>query len=109
MLHRLYQEGASPIYVLAMITRQFRLIALTKDLDSSLSRLQIQNKLGLTSSYGLDKTLTQAKLYDFEHIKQAYGKLLETDLAIKTGKYNDQLALELLVADLCHAFVIARA
>ncbi len=109
ILHRLYQEGASPIYVLAMITRQFRLIALTKDLDSSLSRLQIQNKLGLTSSYGLDKTLTQAKLYDFEHIKQAYGKLLETDLAIKTGKYNDQLALELLVADLCHAFVIARA
>ncbi len=109
ILHRLYQEGTSPIYVLAMITRQFRLIALTKDLDSNLSRLQIQNKLRLTSSYGLDKTLTQAKLYDFEHIKQAYSKLLETDLAIKTGKYNDQLALELLVADLCHAFVIARA
>jgi DNA polymerase-3 subunit delta len=109
MLHRLYQEGASPVYVLAMITRQFRLIALTKDLDSSLSRPQIQNKLGLTSSYSLDKTLTQAKLYDFEHIKQAYSKLLETDLAIKTGKYSDQLALELLVADLCHASVSAGA
>jgi DNA polymerase-3 subunit delta len=99
-LHQLYQEGASPTYILAMITRQFRLIALAKELDSRLSRSQIQDRLGLSSSYGLDKTLSQAKLYDFEHIKQAYGKLLETDIAIKTGKYNEKLALELLVAEL---------
>jgi DNA polymerase III delta subunit len=48
----------------------------------------------------LDKTLSQTKLYDFEGIKQAYDKLLETDLAIKTGKYSDKLALELLVTEL---------
>jgi DNA polymerase-3 subunit delta len=99
MLQRLYQEGASPTYILAMITRQFRLIALAKEL-SGLSRRELQDKLGLTSSYSLDKTLSQAKLYDFDHIKQAYDKLLETDLAVKTGKYNDRLALELLVAEL---------
>ena len=103
MLHRIYQEGASSTYILTMITRQFRLIALAKELDSSLSRLQIQDRLGLTSSYGLDKTLSQAKLYDFEHIKQAYAKLLETDIAIKTGKYNDRLALELLVTELTNS------
>jgi len=99
-LHRLYQEGVSPNRILAMITRQFRLIAQARELGSGLSRQQIQDKLGLTSSYALDKTLSQAKLYDFEQIKRAYDKLLETDLAIKTGKYNDQLALELLVAEL---------
>jgi len=98
-LHQLYQEGASPTYVLAMITRQFRLIALAKEL-SSLSRQELHDKLGLASSYSLDKTLNQAKLYDFERIKQAYAKLLETDLDIKTGKYNDKLALELLVTEL---------
>ncbi len=100
MLHRLYQEGIAATYILAMITRQFRLIAQARELDLGLSRQQIQDKLGLTSNYALDKTLSQAKLYDFEHIKRAYDKLLETDLAIKTGKYNDQLALELLVAEL---------
>jgi DNA polymerase-3 subunit delta len=101
ILHQLYQEGASPTYILTMIARQFRLIALAKGLDSSLSRLQIQDRLGLTSSYTLDKTLSQAKLYDFERIKRAYAKLLETDLAIKTGKYsNNRLALELLVTEL---------
>jgi DNA polymerase-3 subunit delta len=100
ILHRLYHEGVAPTYILAMITRQFRLIAQAQDLEPGLSRLEIQDRLGLKSSYSLDKTLAQAKLYDFEGIRRAYDKLLETDLAIKTGKYNDQLALELLVTEL---------
>jgi len=100
ILHRLYDEGVPPPYILVMITRQFRLIAQAGDLGKGLSRLQIQDRLGLKSSYSLDKTLSQAKLYDFEGVKRAYDKLLETDLAIKTGKYSDKLALELLVTEL---------
>ena len=100
ILHRLYDEGVAPIYILTMITRQFRLIALARDLEKGLSRLQIQDRLGLKSSYALAKTLSQAKLYDFEGIRRAYDKLLQTDLAIKTGKYGDRLALELLVTEL---------
>ena len=100
ILHRLYDDGVAPTYILVMITRQFRLIAQAKDLGPGLSRLQIQDRLGLKSSYSLDKTLSQAKLYDFEGVKRAYDKLLETDLAIKTGKYSDKLALELLVTEL---------
>jgi DNA polymerase-3 subunit delta len=100
ILHRLYRDGVAPTYILVMITRQFRLIAQARDLGKGLSRLQIQDRLGLKASYGLDKTLSQAKLYDFEGVKRAYDKLLETDLAIKTGKYSDKLALELLVTEL---------
>ena len=100
ILHRLYDDGVPPTHILTMITRQFRLIALARDLGKGLSRLQIQDRLGLRSSYGLDKTLSQAKLYDFEGVKRAYDKLMETDLAIKTGKYADKLALELLVTEL---------
>ena len=100
ILHRLYHDGVAPTYILVMITRQFRLIAQAKDLEPRLSRPQIQDRLGLKSSYSLDKTLSQAKLYDFEGVKRAYDKLLETDLAIKTGKYSDKLALELLVTEL---------
>ena len=100
LLHRLYHEGMAPTHILAMITRQFRLIALAQDLPRRLSRLQIQERLGLKKSYALDKTLGQAKLYDLEGVKRVYDKLLETDLAIKTGKYSDKLALELLVTEL---------
>jgi DNA polymerase-3 subunit delta len=100
ILHWLYDDGVAPIYILTMITRQFRLIAQARDLGKGLSRLQIQDRLGLKASYAVDKTLSQAKLYDFEGVKRAYDKLLETDLAIKTGKYSDKLALELLVTEL---------
>jgi DNA polymerase-3 subunit delta len=100
ILHRLYDDGVAPTYILVMITRQFRLIALAQDLPGGLSRPQMQERLGLKKSYALDKTLGQAKLYDFEGVKRAYDKLLETDLAIKTGKYSDKLALELLVTEL---------
>lgn len=99
ILHRCYQEGDTATYILTMVTRQFRLIAQAKELSSGLSRKQIQSKLGL-KPFAVDRTLSQAKLYDLEHIKRAYDKLLETDLAIKTGKHDDQLALELLVAEL---------
>ena len=102
MLHQLYREGAPLIYVLVMLTRQFRLIIQVKELSSQLSARQIQAKLGL-KSYGLGKTLNQAKSYGFERVKQAYNNLLETDIDIKTGKYNDQVALELLVTELCYS------
>jgi DNA polymerase-3 subunit delta len=100
ILHRLYDEGVPPTYILTMITRQFRLIAQARDLGKGLSRLQIQDKLGLKSSYSLDKTLSQAKLYGLDRVRRAYDKLLEADLAIKTGQYSDKLALELLVTEL---------
>jgi DNA polymerase-3 subunit delta len=100
LLHRLYDDGVPPTHILTMITRQFRLIAQARDLGKGLSRRQIQDRLRLTQSYVVDKTLSQAKLYDFEGVKRAYCKLLETDLAIKTGTYSDKLALELLVTEL---------
>jgi DNA polymerase III subunit delta len=100
LLHRLYDDGVPPTHILALLTRQFRLIALTRDVGKGLSRLQIQDRLGLKQSYVVDKTLRQARLYDFEGVRRAYEKLLETDLAIKTGKYSDKLALELLVTEL---------
>lgn len=103
ILNQLSQEGALPTYILAMITRQLRLVAQAKEMSSGSSRKQLQDNLGLASTFTLDKVLNQAKQYDFERIGQAYQKLLEADLAIKTGKYNDRLALELLVTELCLA------
>jgi len=100
LLHRLLQEGASPSYVLAMITRQLRLIVIAKDLGPKLSRPENRNRLEPTSGYGLEKAVKQAKSYTLERIKKAYHKLLEADIAIKTGKYDSDLALDLLVVEL---------
>jgi hypothetical protein len=36
-----------------------------------------------------------------KRLEQVYHKLLETDLAIKRGMWKGELALDLLVAELC--------
>jgi len=100
LLHRLLQEGASPSYVLAMITRQLRLIVIAKDMGPKLSRPENRNRLEPISGYGLEKAVKQAKSYTLERTKKAYHKLLEADIAIKTGKYDSDLALDLLVVEL---------
>ena len=103
LLHRLLRDGASPSYILAMITRQLRLIVMTKDLGPKLPRPENRDKLGPASSYSMDKAARQAKAYTLERIKNAYHHLLEADIAIKTGKYDGDLALDLLVVELGQA------
>jgi DNA polymerase-3 subunit delta len=109
-LQRLYQEGISSPQIMAMITRQFRLIAQLKGMSPGLTQQQIQNRLGVTSSYSMGKTLVQSRLYKMEEIKRAYHKLLEADMASKNGRYKDKngksnssLPLEILVTELCCA------
>jgi DNA polymerase-3 subunit delta len=84
-----------------MLHRQVRFIVLAKDLKAQKkSNAEIQSKLGL-SDFPLQKTLEQADKYSLERLKMFYDKLLETDLAIKTGKYDGELALYILVVELC--------
>jgi len=100
LLHRLLRDGASPAYILAMITRQLRLIVLAKDRGRKRSQPAISDSLETISDYSLDKAAKQAKAFSLERIKKAYDKLLEADIGIKTGKYEGDLALDLLVVEL---------
>jgi DNA polymerase-3 subunit delta len=104
LLHRLLQDGAAPIYLLVMITQQFRNIVRAKELSGTLQPSQILDRLGLAPKYPLAKLLKQARAYDLERIKRAYHEILEADIALKTGEYdNDQLPLDLLVTELCRS------
>jgi len=101
-LQQLLQRGAAPAYLLVMLSRQVQMIVRAKELRRQRKpKLEIQNKLGLTSEFALDKTLEQASRYPLERIKQVYQKLLEADLSIKTGKYDGELTLNILIAELC--------
>jgi len=100
LLHRLLRDGASPAYILAMITRQLRLIVIAKDLGRRKSKAGFTESQESISDYSLEKAARQAKAFSLERIKKAYDKLLETDVGIKTGKYEGDLALDLLVVEL---------
>ncbi len=101
-LEQLLQRGAAPSYLLVMLSRQVQMMVRVKELrNQGKTRMEIQSKLGLTSEFALRKTLEQANRYTLGRLKEAYHKLLETDLSIKTGKYEGELALNILVAELC--------
>jgi DNA polymerase-3 subunit delta len=100
LLEQLLDRGASPAYLLTMLTRQVRLVVQAKDMRRQRqSDIEIQNKLGL-APFALRKTLEQAQGYPLERLKQLYNKLLQTDLNIKRGRFEGGLALNLLVAEL---------
>ena len=101
-LQQLLQKGAAPAYLLTMLARQAQMIVRARELKSQgKSKTEIQNKLGITSEFALGKTLEQASRYSLTRLKEVYHHLLDTDLSIKTGKYDAELALNILVAELC--------
>jgi len=96
------QRGASPAYLLVMLTRQARLIVRVKELKSQRrSEAEIMGRLEMTSPFILRRTLEQAGRYSLARLGEVYHRLLQTDLAIKTGRYNAELALNILIAELC--------
>jgi len=102
MAHKLLDEGVAAAYLLFMITRQLRLVIQAKDLRlRGLTIPEIKDRLGLTSDYVLRKTLGQADEYSMARLETVYRKLLETDISIKTGRRGEELALDLLIAELC--------
>ena len=102
LLQQLLQGGAAPAYLLVMLSRQVQMVVRAKDLRSQRKpRAEIQSRLGLASDFVLRKTLEQAERYPWPRLRDIYRLLLETDLAIKLGKYNDDLAMTILVAELC--------
>jgi DNA polymerase-3 subunit delta len=102
LLEQLLQQGASPAYLLVMLSRQVRLVVRAKELRRQRKpEAEIQSRLGLKSEFPLRKTLEQAQRYPLERLKSVYLRLLQADLAIKTGQYDGGLALNLLIADLC--------
>ncbi len=101
-LQRLLEGGAAPAYLLVMLSRQVRMIVQAKELrNQRKSETEIQDRLGLTSEFALRKVLEHAERYPMRQIMAVYHKLLETDLSIKTGRYGGELALNILIADLC--------
>ncbi len=102
LLQRLWQGGAAPAYLLVMLARQIQMIVRARELSKEkVPKAEIQRILGLTSEYAVRRTMEQASRYSLARLKEVYRQLLAADLSIKTGKYDGELALDILVAELC--------
>ena len=96
-------DGDSPLRLLALIARQYRLLIQAKELQAQNVRpADIGKRLGI-HSFVAQRILQQAPPYSIEQLRAAYARLLEADLSIKRGIYNDETALELLIFELANA------
>jgi DNA polymerase III subunit delta len=102
VLYRLLQGGIAPSQILVLLARQVQMLLVFIDLKGQKRPLaEIQGKLGIVHSFIWEKVSRRAQKYSLVRLKEIYESLLETDLAIKTGRFEGDLALNLLVAGLC--------
>jgi len=100
LLRQMFRQESGPQYILAMIQRQLRHLAVAREmLDAGESGRSIGQALRL-HDFALDKLLEQAARYSQPRLQSAFQHVLEADLQVKRGVYDGELALELLVHDL---------
>ena len=100
LLHQLLDDGEHPLALLGMIVRQFRIMIEVKELSGKgLSQQDVAARLKL-HPFVVKKAVRQAMNFSMEQLETVYRRLLETDVAIKTGQMDEVLALDMLVVGL---------
>ncbi len=92
LLNKLLEERASAEKIIAMLTRQLKMIA--QVLDGSADKVS-------KSQFVQKKLVSQAARWDFKKIQEGLSALFQTDLKIKQGKIKQHAALTFLIYRLC--------
>ncbi len=99
-LQRLFAEGESAQRLLALLARQYRLLLLTRELlDRRVRGPEISARLQV-QGFVVQRLLKQAPAYTIDRLRQAYRLLLDADLSVKRGVYDEETALQLLLFEL---------
>jgi DNA polymerase-3 subunit delta len=100
LLHRMLDEEAAPLYLLTMLARQIRILIQVSELrEQGHTPKEIASRLKM-HPYVVDKGLAQSRNFSMAQLEAAYQRLVETDWAIKAGRSEDVLALDMLVVAL---------
>jgi len=100
LMEKLLAEGQRPLYLLRMITRQFRILLQIKELLNRGTPATDVRALLRLHPYVAKKTMAQARNFSVPQLEDIYHRLLEVEVAVKTGELEDHLALNLFVAEL---------
>jgi len=94
MLKGLIVMGENRVRILYMITRQVRLLCLSRELIAAKKgQSEIQSALGVTS-YGAKRLMEQARRMKAESLERAYKECVDAEFAVKSGRWRDEAALD---------------
>ncbi len=99
LMHRLL-EDEDAFAVWPMVVRQFRLLLLAREvMDAGGGVPEVQKSLG-APEFVARKTCEQARRFSMKALERIYHKLLDIDVAAKTGGMPLDISLDMLVAEL---------
>lgn len=87
----------APMRILFLIMRQFQILLTVKVMgNQGFGNKEIAEKAGCPA-WAVRKYQAQAKAFSLDQMKQAISDGVEYEQAVKTGKMNDQMAVELFI------------
>jgi DNA polymerase-3 subunit delta len=99
LTEKMIDDGNHPLYILHMIARQIRILLQTKELMARGTQPgDIRALLGL-HPYVVKKAQAQAPNFTITQLEDLLHRLLDVDVAIKTGQMDKLLALELFLTE----------
>ena len=97
LLNEQIDGGVNEIYMLTMFVYQFRNLLKVKSLlNEGMSSFEIASETRM-HPFVVQKSVEQCGKFEMDDLRKIYKKLSDADLAIKTGKINSRLVLDLLV------------
>lgn len=86
-----------PMRIMYLITRQFQILLNIRDMArQGLDNQTMAKKAGIPP-FAVKRNVTQAKGFTIAQIKQALVEGVELEEAVKTGRMDDQMAVELFI------------
>lgn len=100
LIHQHLEQGENEIYILTMFVYQFRNLLQIKSLiDGGMSSDTLAKKTGL-HPFVIKKSWSMVRNFSQETLRKIYERLLKLDIAIKRGKIEPQVALDLVVGEI---------
>ena len=97
LIHQHLEKGDAPLYLLSMISFQFRNLLIIKDLIEKRKPYYSIIKLSKLHPFVVRKSYQQANKFSLQELKKIYQKILQVDLSIKTGRVEAETALDLFI------------
>jgi DNA polymerase-3 subunit delta len=94
------KDGADPIYLLSMITYQFRNILVARDLYDRGENSSVMQYTLKVHPFVAKKSFQLASQFSLIELKKIYSKIFRVDFSIKTGRIESISALDLLIVEI---------
>jgi DNA polymerase III subunit delta len=94
LLRNLNENEYHPLSLLAMISRQLKLILKAKLYNGNQKKIKGDTNL---PPFVIDKLIKQSQKYQIDNLKKTFYHLLDAEIKIKTGHFSPVMVLEQLV------------